>query len=224
MKKTILGVVVIAILLVAMLGVTVNAADLTASVQGEVITVTVKTNQEVSGMEFELKYDTEKCKYMDKVITNLSSVETDKIADDTILVSATGGEASTVSLQFEVLKKGEKIPFTINNTEFSVAGRPTTETVVNPTAEIIVSEPAPVVPTPEEPKDDEQQKPSEEGKTEVDTSKAEETKTEEGKYVDEDGKEIKKIPQTGSYIPSVAVGVIALAIVTLATIKMIKNK
>ena len=146
MKKTILGVVVITMLLVAMLGVTVNAATLTASENGEYVTVTIRTNEMVNSMEFDLKYDSTKCQYVENSIsTGLKSIEVDATTDN-VFVSAMTGETTTLLLTFKVLEKGEELPFTIANTEFTKEGKIISETVANPTVVVTVAKPAPVEP------------------------------------------------------------------------------
>ena len=226
MKKTILGVVVITMLLVAMLGVTVNAATFTASENGEYVTVTIRTNEMVNSMEFDLKYDSTKCQYVENSIsTGLKSIEVDATTDN-VFVSAMTGETTTLLLTFKVLEKGEELPFTIANTEFTKEGKIISETVANPTVVVTVAKPAPVEPTPDDEKDKPVVTPPAENDNKEEENKQEETKkeTETIKYVDEEGKEIKAIPQTGSYLPAIIVAVVTLGVVGMASYKIMKNK
>lgn len=213
MKKTILGVVVITMLLVAMLGVTVNAAALTANKEGDIVTVTVTTNEKVESMEFVMNFESSKFEFVEGSIrSGLTTIDSNMLGEGKLMVSAFGGEASTLTLQFKA-NGNVGGSFTISETEFS-----NDEAVSNPTAVVEAT----VIP--EEPEKPEETTPGEDVENK-DTEKEEEKTTENTKeFVDEDGKKITKIPQTGIYMPTVILGMSVLGIAFMAGYKMIKNK
>ncbi|MCI8759773.1 MAG: hypothetical protein HFJ34_01375 [Clostridia bacterium] len=229
MKKTLLGVVAITMLLVALLATSVNAASVTANKEGDIVTVTVTTNETVESMEFVVNFDSTNFEFVEGSIKSaLSSIDSNMIGEGKLMVSAFGGEASTLTLQFRC-DKNIGGAFTLSDTEFS-----NDETMSKPTAIITATEPTPVIPTP-----DDDKKPGEEvgkptegennnqgNKTEENNSATEGNNTEETteEYVDEEGKKITKIPQTGTYMPTVLLSVSVLGIAFMAGYKMIKNK
>lgn len=250
MKKTVLGFITIVMLLVVILSTTVNAASLTTNKEkmekGEIVTITITTKESVESMQFDLKFDTKKYQFIEGSIkTNLSIVDSN-VTGDTLLVSAfdTSKTASTLTLQFKAIGNGESIPFTISNTEFSKNGVEVNDTVATSTVKVTVTEPVKEnnkeednnkKPTQtdnknEQPaeKDNNNQQPADTNNgEEVNTdnnNKQEENKKVTGKYIDENGKKITKLPQTGSYIPSIIIAVILLGIVSVIGYKMIKNK
>lgn len=218
MKKTILGVVVITMLLVAMLGVTVNAAALTANKEGDIVTVTVTTNEKVESMEFVMNFESSKFEFIEGSIkSGLTTIDSNPLGDGKLMVSAFGGEASTLTLQFKA-NGNVGGSFTLSDTEFS-----NDEAVSNPTAVVEAT----VIPEePEKPNPGEEQKPGENVENkDTQTGKEENKKAENAEeYVDEDGKKITKIPQTGTYMPTVILGMSVLGIAFMAGYKMIKNK
>lgn len=219
MKKTILGVVVITMLLVAMLGVTVNAATLTASKEGDIVTVTVTTNEKVESMEFVINFESSKFEFVQGSIqSGLTTIDSNMLGDGKLMVSAFGGEASTLSLQFKA-NGNVGGSFTLSDTEFS-----NDEAMTKPTA-VIEATTTPVEPEPEKPTPGEEQKPEENVENkDTQTGKEENKKAENAEeYVDEDGKKITKIPQTGAYMPTIILGISVLGIAFMASYKMIKN-
>lgn len=229
MKKTLLGVVAITMLLVALLATSVNAASVTANKEGEIVTVTVTTNETVESMEFVVNFDSTNFEFVKGSIkSSLTSIDSnDEIGEGKVMVSAFGGEASTLTLQFRA-KANVRGAFTLSDTEFS-----NDEAMSNPTA-IIEATTTPVIPTP-----DDDKKPGEDvGRpNEGENNNQEEvnnptTEGNEGKeatetteeFVDEEGKKITKIPQTGAYMPTVVLGMSVLGIAFIAGYKMIKNK
>lgn len=217
MKKTILGVVVITMLLVAMLGVTVNAATTTASKEGDIVTVTVTTNEKVESMEFVMNFESSKFEFVEGSIkSGLTTIDSNMLGEGKLMVSAFGGEASTLSLQFKA-NGNVGGSFTLSDTEFS-----NDEAMTKPTAVVEAT----VIPEePEKPTQGEEQKPGEDVENkDTQTGKEENKKAENAEgYVDEDGKKITKIPQTGTYMPTVILGMSILGIAFIAGYKMIKK-
>lgn len=228
MKKTLLGVVAITMLLVALLATSVNAATVTANKEGEIVTVTVTTNEPVESMEFVVNFDSTNFEFVEGTIkSGLTSSDSNMLGEGKLMVSAFGNEASTLTLQFRA-KANVRGAFTLSDTEFS-----NDEAMSNPTA-IIEATTTPVVPTPDDDKKpgEEVGRPNEgENNNQGDGAQENNSATEgnEGteateEYVDEDGKKITKIPQTGDYMPTVVLGMSVLGIAFIAGYKMIKNK
>lgn len=229
MKKTILGIITVVMLVAVMLTTRVNAASLSADKteiqKGDIVTVTIKTGEKVESMQFDLKFDTTKYEFVEGSIKTDLKMMNYNIKDGVLIVSAfdTSVTTDTLTLQFKALENGEKVPFEISNTEFS-----NDETMTNTTVEVTVADKKePVTPAEPDKKDDNK------GTTKDDT-KPSTDKTNQGKdnknssndntYVDEDGNKITKLPQAGSLVPSIALGVAVLGIATVAGYKMIKNK
>lgn len=231
MKKTVLGIITIVMLVVVMLSTSVNAASLSADKtkmeKGEIVTVTVKTDEAVESMQFDLKFDTTKYKFVEGSIkTDLRTLDYN-VKGDVITVSAfdTSVTTDTITLQFEAIENGEKVTFEISGTEFS-----NDEVVTNPTIDVTVAEKEePVTPVEPEKPSTGDDKPTdskpEDNKPEDNKQENSKPATDNGdKYVDEDGKEITKLPQAGSLVPSIVLGVAVLGIVTVAGYKVMKNK
>lgn len=231
MKKTVLGIITIVMLVAVMLSTSVNAANLSTDKvemkKGEIVTVTIKTGEKVESMQFDLKFDTTKYKFVEGSInTNLKMVDYN-IKEGVLTVSAfdTSVTTDTLTLQFEALENGEKIPFEISNTEFS-----NDEVMSNTTVEVTIAEKQePVTPVnPEEPGVDDNKPGKDEQNPGMDNQKPADSETPAenngDKYVDEDGNEITKLPQAGSIVPSIVLGVAVLSLATITGYKMIKSK
>ncbi len=269
MKKTILGVITIVMLLTMMLSTSVNAATLSASEttlkKDSIVEVEVKTEEAVKVMEFKLKFDDTKFKYVETV-TDLGMVSANQ-SGDTVTISAMdmSKTATTVTLKFKALEDVESTVFSISDELFSVDGMNESEEVVtNPSVEVKVEEEpeTPVDPeqpenptdpeqpvdpeqpeeptdpeqpvdpdqpeeptNPSEPSDDEkEEKPVEPSKPSDDEKEEKPSTDNEDKYYDEDGNEITKLPQAGSLVPSIALGVAILGMATITIYKVVKNK
>lgn len=225
MKKTFLGVVAITMLLVALLATSVNAASVTANKEGEIVTVTVTTNETVESMEFVVNFDSTNFEFVkDSIKTGLTSTDSNMLQEGKLMISAFGGETSTVTLQFKA-KANVRGAFTLTDTEFS-----NDEVMSKPTAIIeATTEPTPIVPGEDNKPGEGVEKPNEEENNNPGNENQEnkqpinETQTTE-EYVDEDGKKITKIPQTGTYMPVVVLSISAIGIAFMAGFKKIKNK
>lgn len=228
MKKTVLGIGIAIMLLVVMLSTSVNAASLSADKikmeKGQTVTVTVTTDEEVESMQFDLKFDTTKYKFVeDSIKTDLKAVDYN-IEGDTITVSAFDAKVKTktLTLEFEAIENGENVPFEISGTEFS-----NDETMTNAKVEVTIAEPEKPVDPEEKPEDKPEEKPDNKPEEKPEDKPSTDDKTEvdnSDKYVDEDGKEITKLPQAGSLVPSIALGIAVLGLATVTGYKMIKNK
>ncbi len=247
MKKTVLGIITIVMLVATMFSTSVKAASLsvdkTEIKKGEIVTVTIKADENVESMQFDLKFNTAKYKFVEdySIKTDLRTLdynikENSELKEAVLTVSAfdTSITTDTLTLQFEALEDGEKVPFEISNTEFS-----NDEVMENTTVEVTIAEEQepekPVEPdkpvNPDKPVEPEQEKPSEDDKKpnigntkpSVDDEKPAENNNGD-KYVDEDGNEITKLPQAGSIAPSIVFGVALLGLATFVGYKIIKNK
>lgn len=221
MKKTVLGILTVVMLLVVMLSTSVNAATLSADKEtmekGDIVTVTVTTDEEVESMQFDLKFDTAKYKFVENSVSTALRTLDYNVNGDTITVSAfdTSLTATTLTLQFEALANGENVAFEISGEEFS-----NDETLANSKVEVTIEEELVTPPVePEEPTEPEQpvepSEPSEDEKEPV--------KDNEDKYIDDDGNEITSLPQAGTIIPSIVLGIAMITVVAVVGYKTIKK-
>lgn len=149
MKKLFLGIVTIVLALAIMLP-TVNAAtlspDRTEMKVGDIVTVTLTTNNEVEYLQFDLKFDNTKFEYMkDTAKSTLSATGSNLTSSDVVTVSAfdlNGGTTKEISLQFKAISTGEHVPFKVEGTvEIGKNG----EVIDNPEIEVILIEEGPYV-------------------------------------------------------------------------------
>lgn len=149
MKKLFLGIVTIILALAIMLP-TVNAAtlspDKTEMKVGEIVTVTLTTNNEVEYLQFDLKFDNTKFEYMkDSAKSTLSATASNLTSNDIVTVSAfdlNGGTTKEISLQFKAISTGTNVPFNVEGTiEIGKDG----ETIENPEIEVLKIEEGPYV-------------------------------------------------------------------------------
>ena len=174
MKKTIIGVAILAIALILMMTGSVNAASLTANnaevKKGETVTVTINTEEEAQAVEFVLKYDATKFEYIDGSATTTLGAPTINATEKGIIrFVATNPTETTnkVDLQFKALETTEEAVFTASNFLTDVE----TEELQNTTVAVKVVEETPV--TPQEPTDPET--PGEDVKDPTDTEKDDQT-------------------------------------------------
>ena len=237
MKTKILGIVTIVTLVLMMLVSSVNAADFTADKtemkKGDIVTLTVTTDNNVESAQFDISFDTKYYSYVENSASSSLTTGSNVIRDGVVRVSAlsiTGDTTNTITLQFKALENGEAIPFTISNTEFGLGVDEVQESFKNTTLNVTIADPAPVDPEeptdPEEPVDPEDptdpQEPAnpDDNKDEENGSKDE---SNSGEYVDENGNAITKLPQTGSLVPAIAVGIVIIAGIALVVFKAIKK-
>lgn len=149
MKKLFLGIVTIMLALVIMVP-TVNAAklstDKTEMKVGEIVTVTLTTDDEVEYLQFDLKFDNTKFEYLkDSAKSTLSATGSNLTSSDVVTVSAFDlkeGTTKELSLQFKAISTGEYIPFNLEGTiEIGKNG----EVIENPKIEVIRIEEGPYV-------------------------------------------------------------------------------
>lgn len=149
MKKLFLGIVTIVLALAIMLP-TVNAAklspDRTEMKVGEIVTITLTTDNEVEYLQFDLKFDNTKFEYMkDTAKSTLSATGSNLTSSDVVTVSAfdlNGGTTKEMSLQFKAISTGEYVPFNVEGTvEIGKNG----EVIDNPKIEVIKIEEGPYV-------------------------------------------------------------------------------
>lgn len=149
MKKLFLGIVTIVLALAIMLP-TVNAAtlspDRTEMKVGDIVTITLTTNDEVEYLQFDLKFDNTKFEYMkDSAKSTLSATGSNLTSSDVVTVSAfdlNGGTTKEISLQFKAISTGEHVPF---NVEGIVEIGKNGEVIDNPEIEVILIEEGPYV-------------------------------------------------------------------------------
>ena len=221
MKKTILGIVIIAMIVMAIMVGSVNAASLTVNNQevkkGDVVTVSVNTEEAAQAVEFVLNYDATKFEYVaDSAASTLGApiVNASEAGVIRLVVTDPIKTTNAVTLQFKAIEDTEGAVFTASNfstdkeeelTAASVTVKVVTETPVEPEN--------PVDPeTPEEPTTPETPADNNEGTTTNNNTNANEK-------VGTNGQVITKLPQTGTPMFIGAAVVIALAGVALVVRK-----
>lgn len=221
MKKSILGIVIIAMVVIAMMVGNVNAANLAVNNQevkkGDVVTVSVNTEEASQAVEFVLNYDATKFEYVaDSAASTLGApiVNASEAGVIRLVVTDPIKTTNAVTLQFKAIEDTEGAVFTASNfstdkeeelTAASVTVKVVTETPVEP--ENPVDPETPVEPTtPETPAD------NNEGTTTNNNTNANEK-------VGTNGQVITKLPQTGTPMFIGAAVVIALAGVALVVRK-----
>lgn len=221
MKKSILGIVIIAMVVIAMMVGNVNAANLAVNnaevKKGDVVTVSVNTEEASQAVEFVLNYDATKFEYVaDSAASTLGApiVNASEAGVIRLVVTDPIKTTNAVTLQFKAIEDTEGAVFTASNfstdkeeelTAASVTVKVVTETPVEPEN--------PVDPeTPEEPTTPETPEDNNEGTTTNNNTNANEK-------VGTNGQVITKLPQTGTPMFIGAAVVIALAGVALVVRK-----
>lgn len=213
MKKTIIGIAILATMLVALIGTTVNAASVTATPSNitvgkeETVTVTVKTDAQISGAVLKLNYDADKFEYVEANAGAVPVKATDKTDYvKVVVIDPLGGDATTntITLTFKAKKdltEGQKATFSISEVELDPEEAITTDSVE--VTVVKAQEPT----TPEEPEKPGTDKPT--------------TPEKPSNPTDTNGDEITDLPQTG--VP-MFIGAIALIIVSGAVLVIKKVK
>lgn len=218
MKRTILGVAILAMVLIMMMG-SVNAANVTASntevKKGDMVAVSVNTENAVMAIEFELKYDATKFEYIG---ASAGALGTPSVTDEggiiTLAIAASDGRSTTqqVTLNFKAKENTEGVPFTVSNL---ITDK--NEAVVNSAVTVKVVEETPV--TPEEPTNPtnptQPTKPSTDGEQGTTTNNSQNA----DEKVGTNGEVIKKLPQTGTPVFIGVAAIIAVAGVALVVRK-----
>lgn len=218
MKKSILGIVIIAMVVVAMMIGNVNAANLAVNnaevKKGDVVTVSVNTEEASQAVEFVLNYDATKFEYVaDSAASTLGTpvVNANEAGVIRLVVTDPIKTTNAVTLQFKAIEDTEGAVFTASNfstdkdeelTSATATVKVVTETPVEPEnpGEDTSTEPT----TPETPATDN----NDEGTTTNNNTNADEK-------VGTNGQVITKLPQTGTPVFMGAVVVIALAGIAL---------
>lgn len=221
MKKSILGIVIIAMVVIAMMVGNVNAANLAVNnaevKKGDVVTVSVNTEEASQAVEFVLNYDATKFEYVaDSAASTLGApiVNASEAGVIRLVVTDPIKTTNAVTLQFKAIEDTEGAVFTASN--FSTDKD---EELTSATATVKVVTETPVEPenpvdpeTPEEPTTPETPADNNEGTTTNNNTNANEK-------VGTNGQVITKLPQTGTPMFIGAAVVIALAGVALVVRK-----
>lgn len=220
MKKTIMGVAIIAIFLITMMG-SVNAASMTASAsQVEVdkgVSVTIKTDVPMTGVQFKLNYDKSKFDYTGYTSPVGNAATVTQTADGLTFAlanSAAPADAKTVTLNFTAkatTANANEEAFTISGFKAGTSAEKDNDINATTTVKVVAA----TVVTPEEPDNkgdinNENGNPAEENKDNKDNGTTTTTKNDSGK-VGTNGKVITKLNQTGTPLFIGAAVVIALA-------------
>lgn len=230
MKKSIMGVAIIAIILISMMMGSVNAASVTASntevKKGDIVTVSVKLDDAAKAVQFVLNYDATKFEYVEKsATTTLGTPTINTKTAGVINLAATNPQETTneVTLKFKALENTDGASFTVSNFKTNKS-----EVLANTSVSVKVIEETPVEPeqptTPEEPTTPEQPTTPEKPTTSEETKKpAANVNTDNAnEKVGTNGQVIKKLPQTGAPIFMGAAAIIVVAGIAVAVKRKIK--
>ena len=221
MKKTILGILIIAMVVVAMMIGNVNAANLAVNnaevKKGDVVTVSVNTEEASQAVEFVLNYDATKFEYVaDSAASTLGApiVNASEAGIIRLVVTDPIKTTNAVTLQFKAIEDTEGAVFTASNFSTDKDEELTTTTATVKVVTETATEPEnPGEETPTEP-------------TTPATDNNEGTTTNNNTNADEkvgtNGQVITKLPQTGTPVFIGVVAVIALAGITLVVRKVRK--
>lgn len=221
MKKTILGILIIAMVVVAMMIGNVNAANLAVNnaevKKGDVVTVSVNTEETSQAVEFVLNYDATKFEYVaDSATSTLGApiVNASEAGIIRLVVTDPIKTTNAVTLQFKAIEDTEGAVFTASNFSTDKDEELTTTTATVKVVTETATEPEnPLEETPTEP-------------TTPATDNNEGTTTNNNTNADEkvgtNGQVITKLPQTGTPVFIGVVAVIALAGITLVVRKVRK--
>ena len=221
MKKTILGILIIAMVVVAMMIGNVNAANLAVNnaevKKGDVVTVSVNTEETSQAVEFVLNYDATKFEYVaDSATSTLGApiVNASEAGIIRLVVTDPIKTTNAVTLQFKEIEDTEGAVFTAGNFSTDKDEELTTTTATVKVVTETATEPEnPGEETPTEP-------------TTPATDNNEGTTTNNNTNADEkvgtNGQVITKLPQTGTPVFIGVVAVIALAGITLVVRKVRK--
>lgn len=149
MKKLFLSVLTIMLVLaIVLLPTSVNAAtiesDKTEMNVGDVVKLTITTDNDVESMQFDVKFDSSKYQYInDSAESKLGSTDSGLVANDIVRVSAfnlNSEETDVITLSFRATAEGQSVPFAITGlVELGNSG----ETFANPQIEVAKIGPAP---------------------------------------------------------------------------------
>ena len=221
MKKSILGIVIIAMVVIAMMVGNVNAANLAVNnaevKKGDVVTVSVNTEETSQAVEFVLNYDATKFEYVaDSATSTLGApiVNASEAGIIRLVVTDPIKTTNAVTLQFKAIEDTEGAVFTASNFSTDKDEELTTTTATVKVVTETATEPEnPGEETPTEP-------------TTPATDNNEGTTTNNNTNADEkvgtNGQVITKLPQTGTPVFIGVVAVIALAGITLVVRKVRK--
>ena len=221
MKNTILRILIIAMLVVALMIGNVNAGNLAVNnaevKKGDVVTVSVNTEETSQAVEFVLNYDATKFEYVaDSATSTLGEpiVNASEAGIIRLVVTDPIKTTNAVTLQFKAIEDTEGAVFTASNFSTDKDEELTTTTATVKVVTETATEPEnPGEETPTEP-------------TTPATDNNEGTTTNNNTNADEkvgtNGQVITKLPQTGTPVFIGVVAVIALAGITLVVRKVRK--
>lgn len=225
MKNKILGILIALVVMIGVMACQVNAADISASAteieKGQEVTVTVNLDNEANAVQFVLNYDANSFEYVDGSVSSsigagAISINASEAGVIRLAASSTSTSTKAVSFTFVAKENTEGTTFTASDLLTENGDALTSDTVT-----VAVVEPKGEEPTnPENP--GEVETPDTPSDTTVDENNGSETTTDTQK-VDEDGKVITKLPQTGTSIVTVAGIVAVVAIVGAIAVRKLRK-
>lgn len=229
MKNKILGILIALVVIIGVMASQVNAATVNASAteieKGQEVTVTVNLDNDAHAVQFVLNYDANNFEYVDGSVSSsigagAISINSSEAGVIRLAASSTSTSTKAVSFTFVAKENTEGTTFTASDllTENG-------DTLTSDSVTVAVVEPTTEEPTnPENP--GEVETPNTDTNTPADTTvnkdNGSETKTDAQK-VDENGKVITKLPQTGTSIVTVAGIVAVVAIVGAIAVRKLRK-
>lgn len=220
MKKTIVGVAILAIALIVMMG-SVHAASMTVDKtevkKGDIVTVSINVDKQVNGIQFNLKYNPNNFEYIKSDAGNLQPEENATSGLIKLVASSGSKTGNKVTLQFKALADTQGEDFVVSN--FKAEGEALNNSSVKVKVSTKVEEPTqPAQPGNNDNKPAGTTTESDKKQQSADTI----TKTQKAsEKVGTNGKVITKLPQTGTPI---FIGVAALIVVAGAILVVKKVK
>ena len=188
-------------------------ADKTEVKKGEEVKVTVSLTEKTQALDLVLTYDASKFEYVKGSVTSsIGDITVNDTVEGKVNISAASASKSTDSITYTFIAKE-----TTDATEFKASGLVTESseelTVDTVSVKVVEEEQQPEPEQPDQPQQPDLNEPVEDNNTQNNDNK--EQTNNEDKKVDENGKEITKLPQTGVSIINV------LAVLTIAGVAIV---
>lgn len=219
MKKTIVGVAILAIALIVMMG-SVNAASVAVDKaevkKGDIVTVHINVDKQVNGIQFNVSYNASKFEYIGANTGDLAAEENATRGLVKIVASSGSKTSNIATLQFKALEDTEGEDFVVSN--FKAEG----EALNNSSVTVKVSTGVEEQPTTPGNKEEKPADTITTPKTDAKQTTGTATQTQKAsEKVGTNGKVITKLPQTGTPI---FIGVAILIVVAGAVLVVKKAK
>lgn len=218
MKNKILGILIALVVMIGVMACQVNAADMSASSTevkvGDTVTVTLKLDKPTQSIGLDLKYDANSFEYQ-SVSSDLGDVTVNANNPGTVKIAGSHATNSATYVTFTFVAKANTDAADFVGSRFFSHED---ETLNTSTVTVAVAEPT-VEPEPEQP---DVEVPDENQPSDVtDTVGGADTDT--NVKVDDEGKVITKLPQTGTSIITVAGIVVAVVVAGAIAVRKLRK-